>query len=106
VDLHRQVLAAAERPADAGEVDTHLLGLQPEARAQPGRGRRAATASRRRRRCPPSPSGTQRPDSGPRNGLSWMPDLVHARDGHVASAPDRRGGITSERTTFGRGSSR
>ena len=32
VDLHREVLAAAERAADAGEVDPHHLGRQPEAR--------------------------------------------------------------------------
>ena len=32
VDLHREVLAPAERPADAGEVDPHLLRLETEAR--------------------------------------------------------------------------
>ena len=32
MDLHRQVLAAAERAADAGEVDAHLLGLEVETR--------------------------------------------------------------------------
>ena len=32
VHLHRQVLAPAERAADAGEVDAHLLERQPEAR--------------------------------------------------------------------------
>ena len=31
VDLHREVLAAAERAAHAGEVDPHLLRLEPEA---------------------------------------------------------------------------
>ena len=31
VDLHRQVLAPAERAADAGEVDAHLLGREAEA---------------------------------------------------------------------------
>ena len=31
VDLHREVLAAAERAADAGEVDPHLLRREPEA---------------------------------------------------------------------------
>ena len=31
VDLHREVLAASERAADAGEVDPHLLGLEAEA---------------------------------------------------------------------------
>ena len=30
--LHRQVLAAAERAADAGEVDAHLLGREVETR--------------------------------------------------------------------------
>ena len=32
MDLHRQVLAAAERAADPREVDANLLGRQPEAR--------------------------------------------------------------------------
>ena len=32
MDLHREILAAAERAADAGEVDAHLLRLEPEAR--------------------------------------------------------------------------
>ena len=32
VDLHREILAPAERAADAGEVDAHLLGLQSETR--------------------------------------------------------------------------
>ena len=32
VDLHREVLAPAERAADAGEVDPHLLGREVEAR--------------------------------------------------------------------------
>ena len=32
VDLHREVLAAAERAADAGEVDPHLLGLEAQTR--------------------------------------------------------------------------
>src|SRR5439155_13903584 len=32
VDLHRQVLAAAERAADACEMDTHLFWLQVQTR--------------------------------------------------------------------------
>ena len=32
MDLHREVLAPAERAADAGEVDPHLLRLEVEAR--------------------------------------------------------------------------
>ena len=32
VDLHREVLAAAEGPTHAGEVDANLLGLEAEAR--------------------------------------------------------------------------
>ena len=32
VDLHRQVLAPAEGAAHPGEVDPHLLLLEPEAR--------------------------------------------------------------------------
>ena len=31
MDLHREVLPPAERAADAGEVDPHLLGLEVEA---------------------------------------------------------------------------
>ena len=31
VDLHRQVLAAAERTADAGEMDPHLLRRETQA---------------------------------------------------------------------------
>ena len=31
MDLHREVLAPAERAADAGEVDPHLLRLEAEA---------------------------------------------------------------------------
>ena len=32
MDLHREVLAAAERAADAGQREPHLLGRQAEAR--------------------------------------------------------------------------
>ena len=32
MDLHREVLAPAERAADAGQVDAHALGLEAEAR--------------------------------------------------------------------------
>ena len=32
MDLHREVLATAERSADAGEMEAHLLGGEPEAR--------------------------------------------------------------------------
>ena len=32
VDLHREILAAAERAADSGEVDPHHLRRQAEAR--------------------------------------------------------------------------
>ena len=31
VDLHREVFAAAEGAADAGEMDAHLLGREPQA---------------------------------------------------------------------------
>ena len=53
VDLHREVLAPAERAADAGEVDAHALRLAGRGTARPGRGRRGATASRRRCRRRP-----------------------------------------------------
>ena len=33
MDLHREVFASAERAADTGEVDPHLLGVEPEARS-------------------------------------------------------------------------
>ena len=73
VDLHREVLAAAERAADAAEHEPHLLRRQVEARRRAGRGRRAATGWRctgRRRRPRPARRG---PDSGPRNAWSCMP---------------------------------
>ena len=75
VDLHREVLAAAERAADAREVDPHLLRRRGRGTARPGRGRRAATASRRgcRRRprrpgsrCPTRARGTPDPAARPR----------------------------------------
>ena len=53
VDLHREVLAPAERAADAGEVDAHAARARGRGTARPGRGRRAATASRRRCRRRP-----------------------------------------------------
>ena len=64
VDLHRQVLAAAERAADAGEVDAHLLRSGGRGTARPGRGRRAATASRRRCRRRPRRRGRRAPTRG------------------------------------------
>ena len=54
VDLHRQILATAERAADTGEMDPHLVERKVEARRDLHGGRRAATGSRRRcrRRLP------------------------------------------------------
>ena len=106
VDLHRDVLAAAERAADAGEVDAHPLEREAEARRDLGPVdveplRRdvdvdAALAVRHRE-----------PRLGAEEGLILDARLVDALDGDLARAPrDRRGVITIVRTTFGRGSSR
>ncbi len=83
VDLHREVLAAAERAADTREVNTHLLGLQVQARrdlvaidVQPLRcdvDVDAALAIRHRK-----------PRLRPEERLVLDPDLVDTGDGHVA----------------------
>ena len=63
VDLHREVLAPAERAADAGEREPHLAPAAGRGRRRPGRGRRAATGWRcrgRRRRPRPAPRAPTR----------------------------------------------
>ena len=73
VDLDRHVLPAAERAADAGQVQPHRAPAAATATRTPGRGRRAATAWRRAgRRRRPRP-GSPRPDSGPRKAWSCIP---------------------------------
>ena len=72
VDLHRQILAAAERAADPREVNPDLLLRQSET----GRDLLPVDVQPLRRDIdvdPPSPSGTASPDSGPRNAWSWLP---------------------------------
>ena len=59
VDLHGEILAAAERTADAGQVDANLLLVEPEA----GCDLIAVDMEPLRRDIdvdPPSPSGTAR----------------------------------------------
>ena len=70
--VHRQVLAAAERAADAGQREPHLVRAEPERRAdlplvdvQPLGGDVEVDAA--------VLGGTASPDSGPRNAWSCMP---------------------------------
>ena len=106
VDLHREVLAPAERAADAGEVHPHLLRAQGEARrhlvavdVEPlGRDVDvdAALAVRHREAR-----------LGAEEGLILDPDLV--RPGHddvSRRVRDRRGGSRCAGRRSGRGSSR
>jgi hypothetical protein len=83
VDLHRQVLTAAERPADAREVEAHLLGLQVEARrhlvavdVEPLRGHVDVDAT--------LAVGDGEARFGPQERLVLHPDLVEAADGDIA----------------------
>ena len=94
VHLHRQVLAAAERAADAGEMDAHLLERRARGTARPARGRRAATASRRRcRRRPRRPAprgptpGRGTPDPGCRSRRRPRPRRRPARRGRRGGSP-------------------
>ena len=92
MDLHREVLAAAERAADAGEVDPHLLGREAEARrdlvavdVQPLRGDVDVDAALAVRDREPRLRAEER--------LVLDPDLVDALDRDVARARrGRRGG--------------
>ena len=88
VDLHGQVLPAAERAADPGEVDPHLLGLEAEARrdlvavdVEPLRGDVDVDAALAVRH--------DQPRLGPEERLVLGADLVDALDAHLA----RRVGI-------------
>ena len=87
VHLHRQVLAAAERPADTGEMDPHLLDRKTEARCdlrpvdvQPLRGDVDVDAA--------FAVGHRNARLGPEEGLILAPDLVDALD---ADLPRRLG---------------
>ena len=92
VDLHREVLAPAERAADAGQVDAHLLGREPEAGrdlvavdVQPLRGDVDVDAA--------LAVGDREARLRAEEGLILDPDLVLARDDDVARRRrDRRGG--------------
>ena len=92
VDLHRQVLAAAERAADAGEMDAHLLERQPEAR----RDLRAVDVQPLRRDVDVDAALAVRhrePRLGPEERLVLDPDLVDAaRPTRRPARPGRRGG--------------
>ena len=84
VDLHREVLAPAERAADPGEVDAHLLGRQAEAR----RHLRAVDVEPLRRDVDVDPALAVRhrePRLGAEERLVLDPGLVDALHGHVAA---------------------
>ena len=84
VDLHREVLAPAERAADAGEVDAHALGLEAEAR----RDLVAVDVQPLRRDVDVDAAlavGDREPGLGAEERLVLDPELVDARDGHVAA---------------------
>ncbi len=84
MDLHRQVLAPAERAADAGEVDAHALGLEAETR----RDLVAVDVQPLRRDVDVDAAlavGDREPGLGAEEGLILDPELVDARDGHVAA---------------------
>ena len=105
MDLHREVLAPAERAADAGEVDAHLLLLEPEAR----RDLVAVDVQPLRRDVDVHAAltvGDGEPGLGAEERLVLDPELVDAADEDVARASGSPWRITIERTTFGRGSSR
>ena len=83
VDLHREVLAAAERAADAGEVDPHLLRLEAEA----GRDLVAVDVQPLRRDVDVDAAlavGDREPRLGPEERLVLDPDVVDARHRDVA----------------------
>ena len=73
VDLHREVLAAAEGAADAGEVDPHLLGREAEA----GRDLVAVDVEPLRRDVDVDAAlavgDRDARTPGPRNAWSWLP---------------------------------
>ncbi len=77
VDLHREVLAPAERAADAGQVDAHLLGREAEA----GRDLVAVDVQPLRRDVDVDAAlavGHGEPGLGAEEGLILDPDLVLA----------------------------
>ncbi len=82
MDLHREVLAPAERAADPGEVDPHLLGLEPEA----GRDLVAVDVDPLRRHVDVHASlavGNGQARLGPEEGLVLLAELVDAADRDV-----------------------
>src|SRR3954465_8803643 len=83
MDLHREVLTAAERTAHPREVDAHLLLLEPEAR-----GDLVAVDVQPLRRDVDIDAtlavGHREPGLRAEKRLILDPDLVHARDGHVS----------------------
>ncbi len=95
VDLHRQVLAAAERAADPGERHADLGTPAGRAPARSAAGRQWSHWVATYRSTPPSSAGTASPDSGPRNAWSCMPELVSAADHDVGPAGGR-GHVTAD----------
>ena len=90
VDLHRQVLTAAERAADAGEMDTHLLGLQVRA----GSGLVAIDVEPLRRDVDVDAAlavGYRVSISGPRNAWSWIPTSYAPNTWWIRAVPRPRG---------------
>ena len=105
VDLHRQVLAPAERAADAGEVDAHLLERQPEAR----RDLRAVDVQPLGRDVDVDAAlavGHREARLGAEERLVLDADLVDAADRDVARGVGVAVADHDVRTTFGRASSR
>ena len=83
VDLHREVLAPAEGAADPGEVDPHLLLLEPEA----GRDLVAVDVQPLRRHVDVDAAlavGHREPGLRPEEGLVLDPELVDALDADLA----------------------
>ena len=91
MDLHRQILAAAERPADSAHRQAHLLGRQVEAQSelvavgvQPLRGDVEIDAA--------LAVGDREARLGAEEGLVLHPDLVLTGDDDIRFAPRRRRG--------------
>ena len=83
MDLHREVLAPAERASDPGEVDPHLLRLEPEA----GRDLVAVDVNPLRRHVDVHAAlavGHGQARLGPEEGLVLLAELVDAADRDVA----------------------
>jgi hypothetical protein len=83
VELHREVLSAAERATDTGEMDSHLLGGKPETRSD------LVTVDVEPLGCDVDVDAALavrngEPRLGPEERLILDPDVVDAGDGDVA----------------------